>query len=157
MISAESGAIVPFTREQLLLLALSSLVRKAENRPLRLRCRTPRHSLDDKAPRRFSDRRGAFFTRCSVNFTREPCNLWLLIVRLRRRFKLLASCNSALRLRQFHSQRQRFVIESFRSATCVLDQHYEVVLVLAKSRDAATLIHDHKQQHFTIRRSHLAH
>ena len=61
MISAESGAIVPFTREQLLLLALSSLVRKAENRPLRLRCRTPRRSLDDKAPRRFSDRRGAFF------------------------------------------------------------------------------------------------
>jgi hypothetical protein len=50
MISAESGAIAPLLRKRLLLLAGSSLVREAENRPLLLRCRTPQCSWATKRP-----------------------------------------------------------------------------------------------------------
>jgi hypothetical protein len=48
--SAESGAITLLTRERLILLAVTSLGRKAKNRPLWLRCRTPRCSWTTKRP-----------------------------------------------------------------------------------------------------------
>jgi hypothetical protein len=50
MISAESGAIAPLLGVGPLPLTDSSLVRKAENRPLWLRCRTPQCSWTTKRP-----------------------------------------------------------------------------------------------------------
>jgi hypothetical protein len=56
-----------------------------------------------------------------------------------------------------HRERQRFVVEGFGTATRVLHQHDEVILILSESPNAAALVHDYKQQDFAIRRSHLTH
>src|SRR5215211_7856002 len=100
------------------------------NRPLLLRCRTPRPRLDGKAPRHLR-MRGAFKIR-SVG------SRWW--------FVFLAVAHSAFGVRELHREHQRFVVEGLWSAACVLNQHHEIILVLSEPPHAASLIHNHKQQ-----------
>ena len=68
----------------------------------------------------------------------------------------VARRRDTFRIRQLHRQDQGFVVKGLWSATTVLDLHHQVILIRAKPRHVAALVHDDKQKRLSALGAHLS-
>src|SRR5215217_3794462 len=68
---------------------------------------------------------------------------------------LAGAGNGAFGVRELHCEHQRFVRERLWPTAHVLSEHHEIILILAEAPNAASLIHDHKQEYIAVSSLHL--